>query len=424
MSKELDKLMKGGKGGSLSYEESRALANHDDPDVRRALAARSDVRPEILYYLAEDDNPEVRRTIAGNSATPILADHLLSTDGDEDVRSDLAAKIAHLAPGLSPFETGKIEFKAYEILETLTRDQAVRVRRVIAETLKDVAGAPPEVIRRLAHDDVLEVCGPVLQFSPVLSDADLLEIIEGAPVQGALGAIARRSAVAEVIADAVAATDDVSAITDLLGNPSAQIREETLDAIIDRAKEVRVWHKPLVERPRLPSKAARRLAGIVAHRFLKTLQERQDLDPETAQAVRAEVERRLDEEPDDSEEEDALWDDPDAARVEEAERLYEAGLLNEDKVMELLIQDRPAGEVALATLCGLRPRTVRKVLDGGVPEAVVALAWKSGLSAPFCLFLQDDLLDLDANRRLPLTENGSFPLSDADMEWEVGLFGK
>ncbi|CCQ72215.1 DUF2336 domain-containing protein [Magnetospira sp. QH-2] len=423
MSDGLDKLLGEGNAAELTYEEARTLARHDDPAVRQALAERDDIRPEILYFLAEDASAEVRRIIAGNSATPHQADHLLARDGDEGVRSDLAGKIARLAPELSAFEAGKVEFKAYELLVTLTRDQAVRVRRVIAETLKDVADAPAEVIGRLARDDVLDVCGPVLQFSPVLSDEDLLEIIQGAPVQGALGAIARRSEVAEVISDAIAETDDVPAIADLLGNASAQIREETLDAIIDRAKDVKAWHKPLTERPKLHSNAARRLAGIVARRYLKTLSDRSDLDETTADRVRAEVERRLAEEPEDNDEDDALWDDPDAARVEEAESLHNQGLLTEDKMMELFRTDRPMGEVALATKASLRPREVRKILSDTMAKPLIALAWKATLSPGFGDFLQIEVVEVDEPKRLLVTQTGDFPLSETDLEWEAGLFG-
>ena len=35
----------------------------------------------------------------------------------------------------------------YEALEILARDQVTRVRQILSEALKDVANAPPEVIR-------------------------------------------------------------------------------------------------------------------------------------------------------------------------------------------------------------------------------------------------------------------------------------
>src|SRR3546814_8266588 len=106
---------------------------------------------------------------------------------------------------------------------------------MLEETLKDVANFPAHVRLWLARDVDLAVSAPVLQFSPLLTNNDLVEIIESAPVQGALAAIARRHGLAASLCDAVVTTDDVEAIADLLGNSSAQVREETLDYIVERS---------------------------------------------------------------------------------------------------------------------------------------------------------------------------------------------
>ncbi|MEE8283592.1 MAG: hypothetical protein V3R63_01230, partial [Alphaproteobacteria bacterium] len=160
--------------GPPGYQESRELARHPDVAERRRLAARTDVRPEILYYLAEDPSALVRREIAVNEATPAHADVLLARDGDEVVRCELARKIARLAPHLSAKEREKIWALTVEALEILAQDQLARVRQALAEALKDVAEAPHHIIQRLARDVEQAVAAPVLEFSPLLSDDDLL----------------------------------------------------------------------------------------------------------------------------------------------------------------------------------------------------------------------------------------------------------
>jgi hypothetical protein len=90
--------------------------------VRRALAERADLKPEILYYLAEDSDAEVRKAVAKNHASPRQTDVLLANDDDADVRGDLAGKIARLAPGLSLDEQDKDRQATYEVLETLAKD--------------------------------------------------------------------------------------------------------------------------------------------------------------------------------------------------------------------------------------------------------------------------------------------------------------
>jgi uncharacterized protein (DUF2336 family) len=421
----LDRLF--GRGGRtdddrpVDYDEAKALARHRDIEVRRRLAARADLVPEILYYLAEDPSPEVRREIARNATAPQQADLLLAHDADEGVRGELAAKIARLAPGLSADEHDRLRRMTYEALEILARDQIVVVRRIIAETLKDVANAPPEVIRRLARDSELVVSAPVLQFSPVLTDEDLIEIIRLNPVQGAIGAISRRSRVAAAVADAVVASDDVEAIADLLGNASAQIREETLDRIIDRAPDVEAWHAPLVRRPALPAKAARKLARFVADSLLKVLEERQDLDPETVAAVRTEVQRRIDAGPARPE---AAGEETRTPR-EIAEAMHREGRLDEKAIATALVQDgdREFVQAALAVLGGLPPDLVKKIVNTKSAKGITAVAWKAGLSMRFAVQLQLGLSRISYGDLLNPRNGTEYPLSEDEMWWQLELFG-
>jgi len=69
----------------------------------------------------------------------------------------------------------------------------------------------------------------VLEFLPVLTDDDLLDTISSDLLKGALSSIFRRAHVSEIVVDAVVDKDDTDAISELLANPNAQIREETLD---------------------------------------------------------------------------------------------------------------------------------------------------------------------------------------------------
>ncbi|MFQ5766187.1 MAG: DUF2336 domain-containing protein [Rhodospirillales bacterium] len=410
-------LFKGGARGKASaYEGAKELARHEDWTVRRELAARPDLRPEILYFLAEDPAPEVRRKIAANATTPAQADLLLAGDADDGVRGDLAAKIAALAPDLSADEQDKVRHMAYEALTLLARDQATRVRQILAEALKDVAGAPPEVIGRLARDAELLVAAPVLRFSPVLTDADLLEIIGSDPASGRLAAISERDGVAEPVVDAIVATDDEEAVALLLANPSAQIREQTLDWIIDRAPKVEPWHAPLVRRPRLPARAVARLAEFVAHDLLEALRQREDLDPDVLAEVRDVVARRLAEEAgpplpaEESTPEGAL------KRIKE---LWDTGRLDEDAVADAIkTGDRELTIAALAAMAGLEVAMVRTVIGTGSAKGMVAIAWKAGLSAMLAETLQQKLARVPPDHLLR-ARGADYPLDTDALEWQL-----
>jgi uncharacterized protein (DUF2336 family) len=411
----------------LDYEDSKRLAASPRPADRRTVARHSAARPELLYYLTGDSDGAVRASVAANESTPVQADLILARDRDERVRIDLAQKIARLTPSLSDEQHERLRDMTYEVLEILVRDQVTRVREVIAAVLKDVANAPPGVIRTLARDSEIVVAGPVLQFSPVLTDEDLLEIIRSAPIAGALTAIARRASVAEPVADAIGASPDEAAITVLLENPSAQIREETLDRLVERAPGVSAWHRPLVSRPWLPAAAARKLARFVAQGLLQLLTDRRDLDPETAREVSAAVLQRID-----TETEPADGDPRPVARLpgrttasealERARTLKSAGKLDEETVLTALGSDRTFVRAALATLGNLPMEVVDRVLGAHSPKGVTALAWHCRLSASAAVKVQIQLGQIAPSAALR-PSGGRYPLSEEAMRWQLEFFG-
>ena len=406
----------------LTYEESKGLARRGDAAERKSLAARTDVNPEILYYLADDPEPEVRREIAVNTTAPRQVDLKLARDADTEVRSGLAAKIARLAPGLTADEQDTIRRMTHEALVILARDEVPRVRRILSEALKDVADAPPDVIGRLARDVELVVAGPVIEFSPVLTDADLLEIIAGDPVHGSLAAISRRPRVAESVADAISDTDEAEAIAALLANPSAQFREETLDSIIDRAVEVESWHSPLINRPKLPARAALRLARFVARSLLQTLTERKDLDSETAVAVAAVVRKRLDEEHDPEHTADAVAKLDGESPLDAARRLLEEGKLDQAAVAQTLESgDGEMAMAALAVLAGLPLKVIEKTVQTKSAKGLVAVAWKAGLPMRLAERLQGKLAKIPP-RDVILARGGTdYPMGDDELEWQLNF---
>ncbi|NVK20415.1 MAG: DUF2336 domain-containing protein [Methylocystaceae bacterium] len=401
---------------TLSYQEMQKLAASEDLSIRCQLAERQDIKPEILYFLAEDDASEVRRIIATNPATPQQADMLLAHDDEESVRMDLVEKVARNSRDANAVLNSKIQDLAYEALKILSRDQATRVRQILSETLKDVVDAPGDIIKHLATDMELVVAGPVLQFSPVLSDDDLLEIITSSHPSGALNAISKRKSVSEVISDAVIASDEESAITDLLSNQSAQIREDTLDMLVERAETTKVWHEPLVARPKLSNNAAKRMAHFLADTLLASLRKRQDLSDEVMETIEEQVKKRIDSDEPAREEES----DP----IDDMRALKEAGELDEDKLLSLIDDNEwLCATSALAVMADMRRVTVKKILASHSGKGIMALAWKAGLSAHTGESIQFKLAKMPINNLLKATEDGDFPLNEDELSWHLELFG-
>jgi len=407
---------------SISYEEAKKLVSHDDPEVRKKLAARDDVSPEILYFLAEDKSAEVRQNVAKNAKAPRQTHSLLAQDEDADVRCGLAEKLSRVAPDLSDDDRDKIRQSTHDALGILARDQISVVRQILSETLKDVANISPEVIRRLAMDSEIEVAGPVLEYSPVLTDDDLIEIVNSGPTHGGLGAVSRRNDVSELLADAIVATDDVNAIADLLGNDTAQIREQTLDDLIDRADNVDLWHAPLVSRPALPPGAVTRLARFVADDLLDQLTARDDLDEETLNAVKSMVRRRIGAAPGKSSGDDA--DIPGVEPpIEVAQRLLAAGRLDAKVLSKALASgDKSLILASLSVLTGLALPVIKEVFASHSAKGVVSLVWKAGLPMQLAVQAQQRMAGIAPGEIIEAGQKGEFPFTDDQMNWQISSF--
>ncbi|WP_395019747.1 DUF2336 domain-containing protein [Dongia sp.] len=406
----------------IDYSKARTLAADADPETRRRLAERSDVQPEILYFLAEDTEPAVRAGIAANSATPRQADLVLAKDQDVGVRERLAHKIGRLAPNLSGEERAHIRELTLEVIGILAADRTARIRQVIAESLRHTKDAPLEVIQKLARDAEIRVAGPILESSPLLTDAELIEIIRSKPIQGALEAIARRRRLGTPLADALVSTalsapDGVLAVTELLKNHNAEIDPATMERILDVAPGFGAWHGPLVERPKLSGGMMRRLAAFVSKALLGVLKKRKDADPETVAAIVTEEAQRPAEEATEP-----------AAEV--ASTLAAADEADEDvidpPVGEAAIEAAIAGEqfpavrAAVARDSGLALPVVRRILASVSAKAITALAWKAGYSMDLAVALQSGPGGIAADQLLQ-PKDGGYPLSDSDMEWQLEL---
>jgi uncharacterized protein (DUF2336 family) len=396
----------------MSYDTAKQYAQSPDVQDRRRVAADVMTVPEILYFLVDDEDVSVRRRVAENRATPRQADLKLTADKDEAVRLALASKISALVPDLPLAALDKVQELTIEVLRQLARDQAVRVREILAETLQSVRNVPPDIIATLARDAEIRVAEPVLKSSPLLSDDDLLTIIKSGPIAGALAAIAKRPILTETVTSAISSSADTVAIAALLANCSAQIREDVLDQLCAKAQAQPSWHEPLVHRPRLPLAAIRRLAAFVAAHLLEALKAQPAVDEALASEIAELVRSRI------SGESEA--EDP-AAQVK---ALAASGKLDEPAITAAL----EAGQrrfviAALALLAGTDAATVTRIIAAHSAKGMTALAWRAKLSMRLALQLQTRLAGITPQQALYPKDGALYPLPDEDMKWQLEFFG-
>lgn len=407
----------------IDYEKAKALAASADAAERLKLATRTDTQPEILYYLAIDQTEEVRRAIADNEATPAQAHLLLANDESEEVRRRLAAKVARLLPDLPEDEAGKAREVAIQTLELLAQDELARIRAALSEALKSAVNVPHHLVKQLALDVEVIVSAPVLQFSPLLTDDDLREIVSGSAHSGALSAIARRVGLSSGVSDAIAETRDVSAVAALLANDSAQIREETLDLILDSAPGIETWHEPLVQRPNLPGGAAKRIAGFVAGSLLRLLASRKDLSADTLAEVRQVMEKRLEVKLEEADEESDAQT-PMAEAEAKVKKLIKDRKLDNDMVQDAI--ERGDKNFVLQALIqnGRIPLSViQKAMEVRNGRLITALVWRAKFSMRTAVMVQRDLARVPPRMMLNARNGSDYPMTEAELQDQLKILG-
>ena len=407
-------------GKTLSYEEAREILESESKSAKKKVAAETSSKPEMLYYLADDECEEIRSLVASNPSTPIQADRFLADDSDDEVRSQLALKIGRLMPGLTGEQTQKLREQALEILEILAHDQLPRVRQIVAEEIKSSDSVPKQLVKCLAKDIEQIVAAPILEYSPLLGDDDLLEIMAGGIANGALSAVAKRGKVSEDVSDKIVASLDIPAVAALLVNPNAQIREETLDDIVEHAEDIEDWHQPLVLRPDLSLRAVKRIAGFVASSLLHDLSERNDLDPALVDELRKAVHDRIQKEAsllqEDKEVEERAHD--------KVARAYETETLNNTFVIQAIkAADQPLVIAALCKLANKDSTYVTRVLASQQGKGITSLVWLAGLPMRTALAVQK-LFNVPPDS-MTMARNGvDFPMEGTEMKWHLRYFAR
>lgn len=388
--------------------------------LRVRLGVNSATPAEVLLRLATDPSVTVRAALALNPSAPPGTLGLLARDADTRVRTLLAHRLASLAPSLDDEVQSRLNEEALAALRHLIQDEAVRVRAAIAEAVKEMPDAPRALILCLAHDSAIEVSDPVIQLSPLLTEADLLLLLTSANSPAVARAVARRPCLTEAAADAIAASADAVAIQDLLANNSAQIREATLDALIARAADHIPWHEPLVRRPDLSPRAAQALSRIVANALLAELASRADLGAAVTSELRARLSARLAQsvtQACDS----APSDDPTLAEaLAEARRLATSGRLTEAAL--LVVTSRGEAHMAgamLAVAADVPYSAVHRAASLRSAKGLASLTWKAGFSMRTAVVLQTLLARLAPGALLMAGPGDTFPLAIEEMRWQI-----
>jgi uncharacterized protein (DUF2336 family) len=179
----------------------------------------------------------------------------------------------------------------FVIVRALLRDTEMHVRRKLAEHLSVRDDVPHDLITTLA-DDQIEVAYPIIVWSKLLGDKDLLEIIAKHERQHQV-AITERSSISPVVSDALVATEDKEVVAALLHNAGAAFTPDTFKKLISDCMWVDEYRAPIVRREDLTPELAGQVYVWVGDALRDFLNERYTFDPDELENLIAGHCRRL-----------------------------------------------------------------------------------------------------------------------------------
>jgi uncharacterized protein (DUF2336 family) len=318
-------------------------------------------------HAASEILKERRVSLASNPADLLSLAHSRDPDDRERLLNGMVEMCAQ-ADAAQTALTPQVNALVEGLFITLVQQAEHDIRRRLAERLADAAWAPSTLVNMLALDEI-EISQPIITYSPVLAETDLIRILVEATLDHQL-AVARRPGLTAGVVDAILQAGEPAVLTALSGNETAEIGAPALVSMVEHARRIVAMRSPLARHPRLSSELAVRLYAWVGESLKTALTSRFRLDPVALDAAIAEATRA------------AAGSSP-AAPVEEerddmdrglVEKLKGAGQLRAGYLLRALREGRLNLFIhILAGLGGFDTGQLRRAIDSDRPE-LLALA--------------------------------------------------
>jgi hypothetical protein len=179
-----------------------------------------------------------------------------------------------------------------EVLCQLAELVEVEARAHVATLLAPLERAPGNVVTKLANDTI-EVAQPLLEFSNVLSDDDLIDIVSNQSEEHRV-AIAARNNVPERVGEAIAEHGGATSVNRLVTNKTSELGRDTVERLVHRAATDATLASNLRGRTDLDWGTLRNQISEAGQRILDQLGAvSKPLDPVTAGKVNAVIYNRM-----------------------------------------------------------------------------------------------------------------------------------
>ena len=325
----------------------------------------------------------------------------LAREPSSDRRRELLREVTDLfmaqpSARLDPSQLGLFD----DVMSQLAGEMEEVVRAELSHRLAAAPSAPPRLLGSLARDS-MAVAEPLLRTSRALSEADLVQLAR-TQGQNHLRAISQRPVVPTAVSDVIVERADDATLDVLLRNQGAELSREASETAVDRAQNNPALHAAVVERASLPPDLLSEMYFVVEARLRETIMARNaTLDPAELQAALEAGRKRI------AARDGALPADYETAEAEVRALALRGELKPAMLTGYLRLQSKTKLAVALAELAEIDFSTARRVLEGGVIDALAILCKAAGFDRALFLTLTIVMLNGEASVMAKAQEYGS-----------------
>ena len=260
------------------------------------------------------------------------------------------------------------------VMERVAYDLEVEARAELSERLAHIANAPHNVVVRLAGDEI-EVAGPVLAHSAVLTDQDLVTIAEQQGQEHML-AMSGREELSSMVTDVLVNRGEAAVLNKVAANDGANFSAAGFDMLTMRAIDNEQLRSALVARSDMPNSALEKIKQQVAEKLKSEMS--QTHPGVSAKEIEAVVNAKAaNVDLDELSDKDTVND----VSLEDIDHLYHIGELGETRVAKYAADHRvPEAIRATGLLAKLDDNMVRYCLFEAEVPALGVLCKATGFS--------------------------------------------
>jgi uncharacterized protein (DUF2336 family) len=177
-----------------------------------------------------------------NSKTAIASpDNLLDELQATLAHGTVARRVETLRRVTDLFINGAVDYSDAQVelfddvFQCLMLHIETSAKALLSNRLAPIPTAPPQTVRALAFDDLIEVAGPVLSLSERLDDDVLIETAR-TKSQGHLLAISSRKNLSGAVTDVLVLRGDDDVLQSTVNNPGAEISERGFTRLVNRCE--------------------------------------------------------------------------------------------------------------------------------------------------------------------------------------------